>query len=153
LSSALQAALIHPVAPPPVPWWPPAPGWWLLFALILISLGLMPWLRSTLRRRTQRGQQAQRVLEQIPYQLNDQQWLSAINLQLKRLCKSKGHEAATRLYGSAWLDYLCQHYPRPQRGPLEPLASDLYRPAPDLSSQQRQALLRELRRWLRHNHV
>ena len=44
--------LRHIVQPAPVPWWPPAPGWWLL-ALILI--GLLVWagfkVREAIRRR------------------------------------------------------------------------------------------------------
>ena len=59
----------------------------------------------------------------------------------------------TRLFGQQWLEYLCGTYPRAQRHVLRPLAADLYRQTPELTPEQRRALLRELRRWLRHNHV
>lgn len=151
--SELATALIHPAAPPPVAWWPPAPGWWALMLLALL-LGLsLPWLLYRLKLRGQRRKAARQALQSISTELTDQQWLSEVNNLLKRLLKKRGELAATRLYGQAWLDYLCQHYPRPQRQALEPLAADLYRKSPQLPPQQRQALERELQRWLRHNHA
>ncbi|MEQ8233291.1 MAG: DUF4381 family protein [Gammaproteobacteria bacterium] len=38
--------------PPPVPWWPPAPGWWLLAGLVivLIALAVWAWRRHRARR-------------------------------------------------------------------------------------------------------
>ena len=28
------------VVPPPVPWWPPAPGWWIVFAMLLVTVAV-----------------------------------------------------------------------------------------------------------------
>lgn len=153
MNEALYQSLIHPTAPEPIPWWPPAPGWWILFALALaIAFGL-PWLALRWKKHNTRRRWTSQALKDIPTDLPDQQWLSEINILLKRLLIRRGEVAPSRLFGEQWLDYLCQGYPRPQRRHLQPLAADLYRQAPNLSRDQRRALLRELRRWLSHNHV
>lgn len=37
-------AALHPLrTPEPLPWWPPAPGWWLLAGLLLAALGWAAW--------------------------------------------------------------------------------------------------------------
>jgi hypothetical protein len=153
VNDSLYQSLIHPMAPEPIPWWPPAPGWWGLLAVALIVSFLLPWaaLRWEKHRKQKRG--THQALKDIPADLPDQQWLSEINSLLKRLLLRRGEVTPTRLFGEQWLNYLCQGYPRPQRACLEPLAADLYRQAPNLSRDQRRALLRELRRWLSHNHV
>lgn len=153
MNEQLLATLMHPAAPPPIPWWPPAPGWWGLMAVLGLVAMLVPWLLMRWRRRSAIKLRAQQALRDIPASLTDQQWLTEVNSLLKRLLKQRGDLAATRLFGQAWLDYLCAHYPRPQRQSLEPLAAGLYRQTPNLTDQQRRDLQRELRRWLRHNHV
>lgn len=150
----LLSQLIHPTAPPPVAWWPPAIGWWVVASLLLLFLLLMPWLVHYLRRhKLRRRRNARQILADIPAHLPDSQWLAAVNVRLKRLIRQRGDEAATRLYGAKWVDYLCQRYPKAQREALEPLADDLYRPDVVMSLEQRRALLKELRRWMRYNDV
>ncbi len=39
--SASLANLRDIVTPPPVPWWPPAPGWWLVLMLLALFAALM----------------------------------------------------------------------------------------------------------------
>lgn len=153
MSEALFQSLIHPAAPAPVPWWPPAPGWWVLLVLALTLALALPWLVLHWKRLGAQRRRTSRALGNIPAELPDQQWLSEINSLLKRLLIRRGEVAPTRLFGEQWLEYLCTGYPRPQRSHLEPLAADLYRQAPNLTREQRRALLRELRRWLRHKHV
>lgn len=150
----LHEQLIAPAAPPPIGWWPPAPGWWVLAATVVLLFLLLPWLQRQRRQhKKRRRQQGMQTLADIPAELADSQWLAEINIRLKQLLKQRGDEAATRLFGEAWLDYLCSRHPRIRRDALRPLAADLYRRQPALSDAQRQALLRELHRWMRHEHV
>ncbi|PRB81347.1 DUF4381 family protein [Pseudomonas sp. MYb185] len=154
MDADLQAQLIPPLEPAPILWWPPAPGWWLLGGSLLLLALLLPWLlRQARRHKRRRHRLSWQVLADIPTQLPDTQWLAAVNTRLKQLLKQRGDEAATRLYGEAWLDYLCSRNPQVQRSALQPLAADLYRPQVQLSAAQREALLRELRRWIRYDDV
>ena len=151
---ALHEQLIAPSAPPPIDWWPPAPGWWVVAATLLLLLLLLPWLqRQSRQHKKRRRQQGMHTLDAIPAELTDSHWLAEINIRLKQRLKQRGDEAATRLFGEAWLDYLCSRHPDIRREALQPLAADLYRPQLELSDVQRQALLRELHRWMRHEHV
>lgn len=151
---ALHEQLIAPATPPPINWWPPAPGWWLVAATVLLLLLLLPWLqRQTRQRQKRRLQQSMHALTGIPAELTDSLWLAEINTRLKQLLKQRGDVTATRLFGEAWLDYLCSRHPHIQRDALQPLAADLYRPQLQLSDAQRQALLWELHRWMQHEHV
>ena len=34
------------VVPPSVPWWPPAPGWWVVFALVTLAVAVFAWRRG-----------------------------------------------------------------------------------------------------------
>ncbi len=150
---SMSLELMPPVAPPPIPWWPPAPGWWLLLGLALVLALMLPLLGRWMRLRRKQRRRAQTLLAGIPDTLSDREWLTAMNTLLKRVAKHKGELPATRLHGEAWLDYLCESYPKPQRSALTPLASGLYQKAPELTPEQRARLRRELKRWLRHNHV
>lgn len=153
MNETLAQQLVHPLPPPPVSWWPPAPGWWIVAALALLLTLCVPRLVRRLRSRSERRQYARHALAEVSPELDDQAWLAGLNTLIKRTLKKRGLDAPTRLYGDAWLDYLCQSYPRAQRAILEPLAADLYRPTLHLTIAQRRALLTELRRWMRHNHA
>lgn len=153
MSSFLQDNLIHPAPPPAVPWWPPAPGWWVLAGIVLLLALLVPWAVSRMRRRNIKRAGVRQSLEVVPDDLEDREWLTALNTQLKSILKRQGQEAALTLHGENWLDYLCQSYPNARRSVLQPLAADLYRPTLYLSTTQRKELKKELRRWMRHHHV
>jgi type II secretory pathway pseudopilin PulG len=104
--------------PPPISAWPPAPGWWLLAALLVIALvaGIALWRRH--RRRTAYRRAALRALDQLRNewqpQRNDAQSLRAINQLLKRtaLAACPRSEVAA-LDGDAWLDFLDRQLRQP----------------------------------------
>ncbi len=151
---SLHQQLILPSPPPPVSWWPPAPGWWILLGGLLVLGLLLPLLLRQLQlRRKRRLQSGMQLFAELPAELPDSLWLAEINTRLKQLLKQRGDDAATRLFGDAWIDYLCNRYPNARREALQPLAADLYRPDSQLSAAQRQALLKELHLWLGHDHV
>ena len=150
----LHQQLIAPAPPPPISVWPPAPGWWLVLAGLLVLGLLLPLLLRQLRqRRKRRLHSGMPLLADLPAELSDSLWLAEVNTRLKQQLKQHGDSAATRLFGEAWLNYLCSRYPNARRDALQPLAADLYRPDAQLSTAQRQALLSELQLWLEHEHV
>ncbi|MEL0167033.1 MAG: DUF4381 domain-containing protein [Pseudomonadaceae bacterium] len=153
MTSPLEGSLLLPALPPPIGWWPPAPGWIALAGTLLLLLLLLPVAVFLNRRRQRRRLKAQRILWEIADDLSDQDWLAALNTQLKRHLKSRGEVAATRLYGDAWVEYLCKHYPRPRADLLAPLGGTLYQANVQLNVAERRTLQRELLRWIRHNHV
>lgn len=150
----LHQQLIAPAPPPPVSSWPPAPGWWIVLAGLLVLGLLLPLLLRQLRqRRKRRRQSGMQLFADLPAELSDSLWLAEINTRLKQQLKQRGDSAATRLFGDAWLNYLCSRHPNARRNALQPLAADLYRPDAQLNTAQRQALLSELQLWLEHEHV
>lgn len=150
----LHQQLIAPAPPPPISVWPPAPGWWLVLAGLLVLGLLLPLLlRQLHQRRKRRLHSGMPLFADLPAELSDSLWLAEVNTRLKQQLKQRGDSAATRLFGEAWLNYLCSRYPNARRDALQPLAADLYRPDAQLSTAQRQALLSELQLWLEHEHV
>lgn len=125
LAQRLGVPLLPLIAPLPVGWWPPAPGWWLLAALLpLLGWGL--WrLRRHLPRRTiaTRGEAPLDPLREAalaelaalakPYgRASAGPWLQAINGLLKRVCRARWPDSGSHaLSGRAWLAFLDNRCP------------------------------------------
>lgn len=96
--------------PPAIEWWPPAPGWWLAVALLLVFILAFAWFRS---RRNEIGRQhkALTTLDQIVHhyrQTNDKTaTITALSQLLRRyaLVVFPEHNPAG-LTGGAWLRFL-----------------------------------------------
>lgn len=98
---------IHlPAAPP---WWPPAPGWWLLGAVLLCALAWLGWRalqRARLARRRRRLLEAWRsLLAQHPAEHDGAALVAGLSELLRRAARQYA-PAALALQGEDWLAFL-----------------------------------------------
>jgi hypothetical protein len=96
--------------PPPVPWWPPAPGWWILAAALLAAAAVLAlrrlarWRADAYRRAALRELAA---LEAAAGSMPAGDLAASVSALLKRtaLAAFPRTECAS-LSGAAWLDFL-----------------------------------------------
>lgn len=113
------------IAPAPVAWWPPAPGWWLLAVLLPLLCWALWYLRRYLPRRRQR-QLAEQPLDPLRQAALDElsslakpydgapagPWLQQLNALLKRLARAHyPQDHSHTLSGRAWLAFLDSRCP------------------------------------------
>ena len=104
--------------PGPVPWWPPAPGWWIVAALVLAGLVVLGLRYYADRRR----RAAQKLLRGIAAALDNGaepvQCLQQVSLLLRRfaITAAQSHAApptdVAGLIGERWLAYLDSSWER-----------------------------------------
>lgn len=151
------------IAPAPVPWWPPAPGWWLLALLLpLLLWGLWRqrrWL--PLRRRTKAAEKPLdplrlAALEELarldkPYSgAPAGVWLQQLNVLLKRLCRAHYPDANSHtLSGRAWLAFLDSRCPAAGLTRWMILVDGGYRPQCRLDDQAVDGLQQAVDIWIR----
>lgn len=105
-------AALHPLREPlAVGWWPPAPGWWLLAALLMAALLVLAWYALRRYRANAYRRRALARLEQLAalhqQQHDPQQLLAETNALLKSvalLAYPRREVAASS--GAAWLAFL-----------------------------------------------
>mgnify|MGYP001821400309 CR=1 FL=1 len=141
------------IAPGEPLWWPPAPGWWLLFFVSLIIAGL---LIRRLRKRYARGyapvrKAALRELGELQAQseLEDSLFAEQVSALLKRAAIVRyGERQPAGLSGEAWLSFLDQTAPQSEFTRLgeEGLLDAQYRATRTVD---RNALINAARRWIR----
>ena len=101
------------VVPDATPWWPPAPGWYLLALLVLLVaawlllLSLQYWWRNRYRTAALRELNS---LRQSNGNFGDQSTtVAALNRILKRVALAAWpREKVSQLTGQAWVDFLNQ---------------------------------------------
>lgn len=137
--------------PEPGGFWPPAPGWWLLAALVLaLVLWLGVWLyRRSLANRWLR--QTRRELDQLSRsQQTDHQRLVELNRLLKRAARQRYPERRPEsLSGEAWVGFLSATMPTgsPEtEAVFRALAQSTWRPHSELTFPEAE---QAARRWLR----
>lgn len=155
LEQALQLRDIHLPAPPP--WWPPAPGWWLLGLSLLVLLLLATWLLARTWRRRRRWRVLQSMLDEIERGLRKQpgpEQLASLAVLLRRIALQRfPREQVAALSGSAWLAFLDRSGGDGAftDGPGRVLAEGPY----DANLDQVvdvPGLMDAVRRWVRHAH-
>ena len=141
--------------PEPVGWWPPAPGWWLLFGLSLVLGGLLVWRGLRRRRRAAAARQAERELARLRAALDGQgdpaTFVRGLSRLLRRyaLARFPGQRAAA-LTGEDWLRFLDTHGGggRFRDGPGRLLADAPYRRTVTAPVAELAELVQG---WIRHN--
>jgi hypothetical protein len=97
--------------PAPIGWWPPAPGWWVLLALLLGLALLLLWLWKKRRARRQadwfRLAEAELGRLQARHRDDPLSLLRELSVLLRRVAISRyGRGEVAGLTGAAWLDFL-----------------------------------------------
>jgi hypothetical protein len=138
--------------PEPVSWWPPAPGWWLLLAL-LFAAGLGAWLRQRHHARHELRRQALEELERIENRFgrgdDELRILEELSALLRRTAIARyPREQVASLTGQRWLRFLdgVMGGDGFSRGPGRALADAPYRPS--IAADNIPDLIDLCRRWL-----
>jgi len=90
--------------------WPPAIGWWILLALIIAAVFLLPKLIRYLRQKSLRKIVLQTFERDVAvHKNNPQQLLQAASAFMRQLSMSyQGRQRSASLVGEAWLEHLQQ---------------------------------------------
>jgi hypothetical protein len=106
--TATSLERLHDVAlPDPVPWWPPAPGWYLVATALVLLLGLIAWRRWRRWRAVAYRREALRALAAA----RDAAGIAEV-LRRTALAVAPRTEIAA-LGGTSWPDWLANRCPRP----------------------------------------
>lgn len=143
-------------AAPAPPWWPPAWGWWVLAALLVVAAiwGVL-WLRRFLARRRYRRHllaEVDHIFAQWQADQNDQRAVAAISALLRRLLiHAGGRRELAGAVGAEWVEVLqsVAGDDETQRGVAAALASAPYRRDTDTGSMPSVGDFADLaRRWV-----
>ncbi|MFE8069547.1 DUF4381 domain-containing protein [Marinobacteraceae bacterium S3BR75-40.1] len=142
------AALKDIHLPPPVGFWPPAPGWYVLVLLALVLAGLLAWGLFRLRRRRQWRQRVRATLPALPSaESNTGRFFTELNGALKRYARERYPEANPAvLSGAGWSRFLADKAPSLPGTELEKLAASGIEPRPKLTPREARELAQQ---WLR----
>ena len=145
--------------PDAISWWPPAPGWWILLGILLVSATTVYLLRAIyLSRRLKRSalSELESIRQQYEQTRNQKQLVEALSILMRRASISfHPRSEAASLTGEHWLDYLDSTSKQPgfnnDAGQL--LISAPYLPADHVESNESashaEALVSLCENWLR----
>jgi hypothetical protein len=141
--------------PEAVSWWPPAPGWWVLLGVVLLSGALALWWGLRRRRCHAAARQAVRELQILRTALaarrDHAEFVRGLSRLLRRyvLAAFPRHRVAA-LTGDDWLAFLDTHGGdgRFRDGPGRQLVEAPYRPAAEVAAEDLAALVAD---WIRRN--
>lgn len=139
---------------PQVPWWPPAPGWWILALLVLIGLVLLMRQLLGRYRNHQRRKQMLAWVDQLNVSIdpvvNPQGYLSTLNRIFKLVAlRAFPEKQCALLAGQGWVDFLAINMKKTDSAEaLDVLATGPYDPAPQFDPEVMSQLTRA---WIRQH--
>ena len=148
MNPEMMLAQLAPLrAPPEIGWWPLAPGWWALLAILIIAIALTS--RWYWRRRTAR-QYRRLALTELQLLRENQGGVDALNRLLKAAAlRAYPQQPVAALHGPMWLEFLCRTCPQLGIDQLRDLET-LYQPhTPSIS----EALFGAAECWLKRHEV
>jgi hypothetical protein len=146
------------VVPPPVPWWPPAPGWFVVGGVLLVLVFWVAWRVWRCWRAAAYRRAALAEWRQLKTQAADPGHREAALRHLPELVKRAAlaafpREAVASLSGVEWLRFLDRTGHTDAfthgRGQLLPELAYDPRPAAQLDTAAVEDLFRIVRRWIR----
>lgn len=118
VTAAIAAVALRDIHQPPAPpLWPPAPGWWLLFAA-LVAILAAAWIRQA--RRSRHRRQAEALFDTTVAAADTPSRSVAAMSELLRRAARRHDPAADRLQGAAWLEAIGQRLPPDEAAALDP---------------------------------
>ncbi len=140
------------VTPPPVSWWPLAPGWYVVGGLGLILLGLAAWDAAARWRRDRYRREASQELDRLAPTAQN---LAAVAELLKRVALvAYPRDQVAALTGEPWLEFLDRTGggSRFVQGAGRHLESATFRQTPpELGPDDLAALIADVRHWIQHH--
>ena len=98
---------LHDIAtPPPVPWWPPAPGWYVIGAIGLVLLGVGLWTAFDRRRRNRYRREALRELDRTVHGPHAGRVIAIAELLKRVALAAYPRDQVASLTGDEWLQFL-----------------------------------------------
>jgi hypothetical protein len=146
--AALLSQLRDITPPPPINWWPPAIGWWLVLGVAVALAALTFYLTKKFKQRQRWNQAISSELALIAESRDAATVVNNANRLLKRLMRLKFPDLQTNnLHGKQWVQLLELKYgDAPEAINLTPLADAGYQCTPDLDVT---TLLHDLRIWIK----
>ncbi len=129
LASALETLRdIH--LPAPVAFWPLAPGWWALAAVLGLAVATVAWAWRRHRRSVRRLALRELAVLELRYGTADQRIALAVSLTtlIRRVALRRStRSGVATLHGEPWVEFLCQGAKSEARSPR--IARELFRTA------------------------
>lgn len=122
--------------PEPGGFWPPAPGWWILAALVIALIAALVWW---LWRRYQRNawiRDARRELQQLSADARaDAEWFARLNALLKRCARQRYPDQQPHtLSGQQWGAFLTRTQPSLDQEQVDALVTAAWTPTPRIET-------------------